>query len=590
MNFELKNKQITFQDKSKHTITHSSFGAKRPPSLRSAALPVNQLSGRPEKEYFRRSRGGSASAVSAASLTATEPPQTALQTMLGVPQYRYEGTAHRYGRNVVNVASDKIHDKISTQAEDNAGAQFFHDAEYAGEKQVRKYFSNQYTRHNCKEDIRVKKRNKRSSSSNKGIVKATKTQMRQNKFSTIYETKSNFQKSFQRKKTYYSARAKSWYKNKGGSVASVAGNLLKQLIISNKSFLLSVAALFAILTFLPMALASCGTIVVGGFTSVISMVVSSFQNEPAEITEVFTYITEKDTDLFLEVHTAADADKWAHIDSFDLKVNGNMTTDIYRFLGLLTVLYEDFDLAKVHGDIDRIHSELYKVTYEEETITTEDEYTDPDTGETETETTTTYTLHITVDCTTVEEYIKTLSLKLDQQEHLEILVETKGNCYLNGTYGSPFDESWSLTSNYGWRCDPTAEKLRKELHNSIDIAMPENTPILAVAPGTVIFAGYNTVYGNHVILENIEGKERVWVRYSHCNELKVLQGDEVEEGEVVGLVGSTGKSTGPHLDISIKINNQWVNPLFVLSEPKTQTVQEQIDQKFRGVVQAQFSI
>ncbi len=89
-------------------------------------------------------------------------------------------------------------------------------------------------------------------------------------------------------------------------------------------------------------------------------------------------------------------------------------------------------------------------------------------------------------------------------------------------------------------------------HNAIDIGAPVGTPVYASADGRVILArysGWNGGYGNYFIISHSNGTQTL---YSHCNKIYVSVGQRVEKGEVVGTVGSTGRSTGPHLHFEVR--------------------------------------
>lgn len=94
-------------------------------------------------------------------------------------------------------------------------------------------------------------------------------------------------------------------------------------------------------------------------------------------------------------------------------------------------------------------------------------------------------------------------------------------------------------------------------HSGIDIAVPQGTPVVATAAGRVAFAGELPISGNTVILDH-----GLWLfsSYCHLSELSVREGDRVAQGDTVGLVGSTGFSTGPHLHWSVSLRSVYVNP------------------------------
>jgi murein DD-endopeptidase MepM/ murein hydrolase activator NlpD len=99
-----------------------------------------------------------------------------------------------------------------------------------------------------------------------------------------------------------------------------------------------------------------------------------------------------------------------------------------------------------------------------------------------------------------------------------------------------------ITSTTGMRSDPFDGKLKH--HNGLDIAAPTGTPVKPVAPGTVIFSGWKKGYGNTVILEHRDGMVTVYAHHASNN---VAVGEPVDQGTVIALSGSTGRSTGPHL-------------------------------------------
>jgi len=123
-----------------------------------------------------------------------------------------------------------------------------------------------------------------------------------------------------------------------------------------------------------------------------------------------------------------------------------------------------------------------------------------------------------------------------------------------------------ISSNFGNRFHPIDKRMK--FHAGMDIAAPTGTVVGATADGTVKFAGWRDGYGNLVIIEHADGRES---RYGHLSKISVSQGDKVSGGQQIGLVGSTGKSTGPHLHFEIRENGQAVNPAKIMSNvlPKT---------------------
>lgn len=123
-----------------------------------------------------------------------------------------------------------------------------------------------------------------------------------------------------------------------------------------------------------------------------------------------------------------------------------------------------------------------------------------------------------------------------------------------------------ITSDFGSRLDPINGQHRN--HHGIDIAAPRGTPIGAAAAGTIVFAGRRGGYGNTVIIEQVDGRQSL---YAHADQLLVNVGDTVNAGQTIATVGSTGRSTGPHLHFEVRENGQPIDPMtnfakgFVLS-------------------------
>lgn len=104
-----------------------------------------------------------------------------------------------------------------------------------------------------------------------------------------------------------------------------------------------------------------------------------------------------------------------------------------------------------------------------------------------------------------------------------------------------------ITQYFNWR------------HIGLDIACPKGTPIRAAEDGVVTKVAFlNTGYGHHVFLDHGNGKA---TRYGHMTEIYVTEGESVARGQILGLEGSTGRSTGPHLHFEVRINNKAYNPL-----------------------------
>ncbi len=126
----------------------------------------------------------------------------------------------------------------------------------------------------------------------------------------------------------------------------------------------------------------------------------------------------------------------------------------------------------------------------------------------------------------------------------------------DGTFRWPLNVAGRISSNFGSRSAPTAGA--SSYHRGIDIAVSSGTPILASGSGKVVTANYSSSAGNYVMISH---GDRLYTVYMHCSRLAVHVGDEVQKGEVIAYVGSTGISTGAHLHFGVSKNGSYVDPL-----------------------------
>ncbi|WP_424931464.1 DUF5930 domain-containing protein [Amaricoccus macauensis] len=130
-------------------------------------------------------------------------------------------------------------------------------------------------------------------------------------------------------------------------------------------------------------------------------------------------------------------------------------------------------------------------------------------------------------------------------------------------FSMPVLDSYRFTSGYGYRRDPKGRGRR--MHAGIDLAAPKGTPIYATADGVVVSAGYEGGYGKVVRIRHEMGYETV---YAHQTKLLVEKGQKVSRGDVIGAMGSTGRSTGVHLHYEVRLNGNAVNPMTYLEAAK----------------------
>ena len=131
------------------------------------------------------------------------------------------------------------------------------------------------------------------------------------------------------------------------------------------------------------------------------------------------------------------------------------------------------------------------------------------------------------------------------------VVTSKKVSYDNSALGIALVEpvNGTITSRFGRRSGGT--------HTGLDIANSTGTPIKAAATGTVVYSGYKGSYGNLIIVAHTNS---IQTYYAHCSRLYVSVGQTVTQGQVIGAVGSTGNSTGPHLHLEVRVNGVAKNP------------------------------
>ena len=126
-----------------------------------------------------------------------------------------------------------------------------------------------------------------------------------------------------------------------------------------------------------------------------------------------------------------------------------------------------------------------------------------------------------------------------------------------------------ISSGYGMRTHPVLRKRKR--HSGVDLAAPTGTPIYATADGIVERADRFSSYGLYVSIDHGADLE---TRYAHMSRIAVSAGERVRKGDVIGFVGSTGRSTGPHLHYEVRVDGKAVNPIPYMVETDVQIAME----------------
>jgi len=254
--------------------------------------------------------------------------------------------------------------------------------------------------------------------------------------------------------------------------------------------------------------------------------------------ELMLKYSEWETDLLLEAKSAGDS--YPGYDRYREEL-ATVGTDPQELLALLLTKYKDAAPTVAEAGLRAIFGQQYSLTF---TGTVTD-------GES--------ILTVRLTARPFAEALESL-LTPDELESWRVYRDALVRV---GRIGSPFPYNWKpfISSPFGYRIDPTDGG--KEFHTGLDIARPAGTGILSGGKGVVRSAGLAGDYGLAVVVDYCG----VTVRYAHCGRLFVSAGETVKSGDVIAHVGSTGRSTGPHVHIEVIVDGEYLNPLYFIIIP-----------------------
>jgi murein DD-endopeptidase MepM/ murein hydrolase activator NlpD len=163
--------------------------------------------------------------------------------------------------------------------------------------------------------------------------------------------------------------------------------------------------------------------------------------------------------------------------------------------------------------------------------------------------------------------LEQIEMMKKEQEEIDKMIQELIRLYADsdllfgdGKLSWPLKGYTRVSSEFGNRTHPVFGY--KSFHSGFDLPAPYGTPILAAASGQVIFAGWNTAYGNYILMDHGKDtkKRHIVTQYAHCSSMLVVKGDIIIRGEVIGKVGSTGWSTGNHLHFGVQVGGEWIDP------------------------------
>lgn len=325
---------------------------------------------------------------------------------------------------------------------------------------------------------------------------------------------------------------------------TAAGKMIRtvrQYAAPHKGALLILAMLALMITLFSAGLASCTAMLSGVQSSYLS---ATYLSGEQEICNSELYFTELETDLRLDI--AGTEANYPGYDEYRYSI-GEISHNPYELMSYLSAAYGVFTFEQVRPELERLFGESYQLTRTPVTLTLYDENDEP------------YKWSVLQTTLTVKQLGDSISSSLtpgEQTNRYAAYMQTYGN---RQVFASPFDSPWlsRVSSGYGWRVHPISGE--KNLHRGVDIAAARGTVIKAVQDGRVISAGDMGSYGLCVVIKNDQGYQS---RYAHCSRLNVSAGQEVKRGDVIGEVGSTGDSTGPHLHLEVMLDGKYLNPCY----------------------------
>jgi murein DD-endopeptidase MepM/ murein hydrolase activator NlpD len=478
-------------------------------------------------------------------------------------------TVGKVGGAVTSLAVTKIHTKIHQAEHENVGVKTAHKAELLGESAYRgakqgvrsayRFHKNSPYRHLAKLEQKSI-RNKMKLDYKKALRDNPK--LKSNPISRFMQkraVKRNYAKDLRAAKN-----AANTGKKAVGITAKV-GKIVTAIVRKNPVFLLKLGLLL-LLIFLILSMFSMCAALFSGSSGILGSVV--YPAEPEDIDDATVLFTELETDLRVEI--AEIGETYPGFDEYNFNI-GNIGHDPFELMAFLSALYQDFSFEDIEEVIREIFDEMYtlEIVEESETRTRTETHTGTATG-TDSEGNSysyTYTYQVEVEyeyrtlnvTLTSQSFMEVITPRMDEEQthHFYILMYSKG---ARQFIGNPFAFDWLpyVSSYYGYRIHPIDNE--KRMHNGIDIGLPTGTELLATFDGTVAsVANQPDGYGLVVVIENEDG---VRVRYAHCDEIFVVAGQTITQGEVIATVGNTGASTGSHLHLEVEWNGRRFNPLF----------------------------
>ncbi len=447
------------------------------------------------------------------------------------------------GRTVKTAAVMKLHGKIRENERDNVALEAAHKGEFAAERGTGRLLRWNKQRLRSKPYRAVRQAEGRLRTDQTRL--AWQTALRDNPELRRKNALAKWvQKQKIKRKYAQAAREAQKTAQHTQEVLTTTGKIIRavqQFAAAHKSVLLIVAMLALVISFFSAGLASCTAMLSGTQSSFLS---ATYLADEQDICNSELYFTELEADLQLDI-SSTEAN-YPGYDEYRYNI-GEISHNPYELMSYLSATYGVFTFDQVRPELDRLFGAKYQLTRTTITETRYDEDGQP------------YEWTVLQTTLTVGRLGDTIAASLTPGEQTERYQAYMEGCGNRQAYGNPFDFPWLgyVSSGYGWRVHPITGT--KDLHRGVDIAAAQGTAIKAIQDGRVVSAGNAGSYGLCVVIEDENGYQS---RYAHCSSLNVSAGQEVRRGDVIGAVGSTGDSTGPHLHLEVMLNGEYLNPYY----------------------------
>lgn len=447
------------------------------------------------------------------------------------------------GRTLKTAAVLKIHGKLREAEHDNTAVEAAHKGEFAAERGAGRFLRWNKQRMRSKPYRTVRQAEHRLRTDQTRLE--WQTALRDNPELRNKNTLSKWMQRQKIKRKYaQAAREAQKTAQHTQEAATVTGKIIRavqQYAAAHKGALLIVAMMALVIVLFSSGLASCAAMLSGAQSSYLS---ATYLSDEQDICNADLYFTEMETDLQLDIDST-EADNPGY-DEYRYTI-GNIGHSPYELMAYLSAVYGVFTFDQVQPELDRLFGEMYQLTRTPVTETAYDDDGNP------------YDWQVLQTTLTVRRLGDVISASLtpgEQSDLYTVYMQTYGG---RQVFSNPFDFPWLgyVSSGYGWRVHPISGV--KNLHRGVDIAAAEGTAIQAVHDGRVVSAGDAGSYGLCVVIEDDNGYQS---RYAHCSSLNVSAGQLVRRGDVIGAVGSTGDSTGPHLHLEVMLDGEYLNPYY----------------------------